>query len=282
MTTATWRTIQLGASALFLALAVINVSAQENLSYQKLIEEKSPAFVTLKYLLQMGMAGEESEEMEIEITGVMMNAEGLIVCSNAAMGGPMGMVSRMMGGMMRSMGQELRMTPKDIKVFIGDAAEGLPAKLFARDTDLDLAWIQLDAAEGKKFDHIDFSKGATPTLGESIYWIRRLDKHFDRAIVVSEARIGGFVKKPREYYVPNTVLSASGTTSFGLPIFNSSGAVIGITVMHASDEDVDMDNPMGMMGQMFGMAEGLGGMILPAAEVIRATERAKEAGAEEE
>lgn len=259
------------------------VAAQERLSYQQLLDQKGPALVTVKYLLQMGMPGEESEEMENEITAVMISPDGLLLCSNAQIGGPMGMMARMMGGMMRQMmGQDLRITPKDLKVFVGDATEGLPAKLLARDTDLDLAWIQIEDAGDQKFQYVDFSKGAKPALGDSILWIRRLDKQFDRVPVISEERIGGHITKPREYYVPSAMLSSQSTAVFGLPIFTAQGEIVGITVLHVSDEEVDVENPMGMMSQMFGMAEGMGGLILPAAEVVRATERAKQSTATEE
>lgn len=269
-------------SALMAMFTLSIASAQETLTYQQVVDQKTAALVTVKYLLQMGVTGEEAQEMETEITGVMMSADGLVLCSNTQLGGPMGMMQRMMGGMMRSMGQDMRLTPKDIKVHAGGEAEGMSAKLLARDTDLDLAWIKIDDPKDKKFEFVDFSKGVTPALGDGIVWVRRLSKHFDRVPVVDSGRIGGIVKKPREFFVPSGMSASSGTGLFGIPVFSAKGEIIGVTTLHASDEEVDMDNPMGMMSQMFGMADGMGGMILPAAEIIRATERAKQSEEKEE
>ncbi|MBN2561140.1 MAG: trypsin-like peptidase domain-containing protein [Phycisphaerae bacterium] len=230
--------------------------------YQKLADDKASAFVTVKFVLKM-QGGFGDSENEAEITGLMIEPSGLVLCSNTALAGPR---------FFRRFG---RATPTDIKVLIGDDTEGVEAKLLARDSELDLAWVQIKEPGDKKFTHLDLSKAATPTLGQRLLALRRMGKYFDRAVVISEGRLAGRTKKPRDLFVPGSGLDVEP----GLPIFTEDGSVLGIVVMQMPDEEEMESSPMSFFDSGRDMFSGL---ILPCSEVIKATKRAKQAGEEDE
>jgi S1-C subfamily serine protease len=239
--------------------------------YEAVLAKRSPGLVTLKYVLQInmgGMMGADEQEMDSEATGVMIDPKGLVICSNTQLNGVAGFMQRMMRA--RGMQMDVGATPVDIKILVGDDDEGLEADLVARDTELDLAWIRIADPGTKAFDHVDLKQGADPAVGEPVVGLRRLDRYFGRTAVLSEGRIGGITAKPRRLYVA----TGDERMSLGGPVFTLGGHVIGLMVSQAPDEE---DAGMaGLMNMMSGMQEGMSGMILPAADVEKATRRALE------
>ena len=270
MTTYGHRRTWIGAVILGSALlsAPATAGAADESEYQKWLEQKSPTLVTIKFVLKVKMGGMMGgdQENDSEITGVMIDPKGLVLCSNTQLGGFTGVMRRFMG----RMGGNITATPTDIKVLVGDDTEGLKAKLLARDSELDLAWVQIEEPGDAKFDHCDFTKAARPTIGQRLFAVRRMGKFFDRVAAVSEGRVGGITTKPRDLYVPGGNLA----TGLGLPVFTTDGTVVGVGIMQMPDaEDAEM-NPMSMLGNIFNMQDMMGGLILPAAEVVKATKRA--------
>jgi hypothetical protein len=234
---------------------IFAVSAQaQSADYQKIIKERGPAFVTIKFVLKME-SQYGNREFEIEITGVMIDPSGLVLSSSRQLGTP---------ASMRGSGSA---TPTNIKVLIGDDTEGLPGKVLARDTELDLAWVQLKDAVKKKFDYIDLAGAPTPNLGDKLLFMRRLGKYFERSTTVTETRLAGQTHKPRDLYIPG----AAGMEP-GLPVFNANAQPLGIVVLQIPDMEEMQSNPSAFIGLGRDVSNG---MILPAADVIKATERAK-------
>lgn len=247
-------------------------TAGETEDYRKLLRDKSSALVTIKFVLKikMGgmMAGMGDQESENEISGVMIEPKGLVLCSNTKLGGFTAVMSRMMG----SMGGNISATPTDLKVLIGDDVEGREAKLLARDSELDLAWVKLKAPGDKPFDYVDFAKGVKPDIGQRIVATRRLGKYFARTAVVAEGRITGITKKPRDLYVPSMDIALA----HGLPVYMPDGRVVGFTVMQMPDSEDGAANPMALLSNLSSMQDMMSGLILPAADIAKATRRALE------
>jgi hypothetical protein len=236
---------------------------------QRLMDAVAPKLVTVKFILKMEMGGQmgdmgmEGEETEQEISGVLIDAKGLVLTSSAQLGG----FADMFGG--AEMG--ITATPKDMKVLIGDDTEGVKAEVVARDRELDLAWVRItettDAAgAAKSFDALDLSKPGAAKVGDKIYIVEKLGKFFDRAPIVVEERVAGTTKKPRPLIVPMGMLAAS----MGKPVFTADGSLLGMVVVQMPGAD-----------EMAAAASGMGdhdvrgfGMILPASEISKATERA--------
>lgn len=232
--------------------------ADEGVAYREIVNKHAHALITVKFLLRMESQYGKREN-ESEITGLMIEPNGLVLCANSKLGAP-----RRFGSV----------TPTDIKILVGDDIEGIPAKVLARDTELDLAWVQAKEPPQKPFAYVDIKKAATPEMGDDVYALRRMAKFFDRAPIVSDGQLAGQTKKPRELYVPTGM-----SVEAGQPIFTESGDFIGIVVLQLPEDEEIEANPMAFMSM--GRDIG-GGLILPAAQVIKATERAKLASADEE
>ncbi|MCB9850038.1 MAG: hypothetical protein H6817_04970 [Phycisphaerales bacterium] len=260
---------QLIAMVLAAGFVASTARAGDDGDYAKLLKEKAGVLVTVKHVLKVNMAmlGGEQEN-ESELTGVMVDPKGVVLCSNTQLGGFTAMISKMMG----PMGGNMTATPTDIKVLIGDDTEGVEAELIARDTELDLAWVKIKEPGDKTFEYLDFSKGEKPEIGSRILMLRRMGKYFARSLVVGDARIGGMTKKPRDLYIPSGALGGG----LGLPVYADSGSVVGVLIVQVPDAEDTGGNPLSMMSQATSMQDMMSGLILPAADVAKATKRALE------
>jgi hypothetical protein len=202
-----------------------------------------------------------NRETEAEISGVMIDPSGLVLCGNTRLGSPR---------LMRSIGGTA--TPTDIKVLVGDDTEGLEAKVLARDSELDLAWVAIKKPGDKKFACLDFTRSALPKLGEPLVSLRRMAKYFDRAYTVNEGRVAGRTTKPRDLLIPG----GSMVLEPGLPVFTPNGRLVGVVVVQMPEDDELQSMAFSGIGRDIS-----NGLILPAAEVMKATQRAKEAKSED-
>ncbi|MBX3387424.1 MAG: trypsin-like peptidase domain-containing protein [Phycisphaeraceae bacterium] len=220
--------------------------------FARLSGQVGPALVKVKMILKGGMMGDQGREIEVE--GTMIESDGLVLVSNA-----------LIGGMMARMGRGA-LTPTDVKVLIGDDTEGLTARVLARDSELDLAWVKIDdaKAKGQTFTHVDLTSSGQAAQGDRLYSVSRMGKFFGQALAVSEGRCSAVTSKPRKLIVPSATVMAN----YGQPAFNGDGKCVGVFVVQLPEDD-DMS---GGQGQGFE-----GPMILPASEVVAATKRAKEA-----
>lgn len=236
---------------------------------REMAEKKAAPLVTIKFILksdggdEMGMFGGGDEEMEV--TGTMIDSQGLVLVSNTEMGGMMSRFSRMMPGMSVP-------KPTDIKVLVGDDTLGVEAKVIARDSELDLAWVRVNKAPETPYTFLDLEASADLKVGDYAYTVSRAGKFFDRVPMVTEQRVSGETKKPRHLY-----LGIGG--SLGLPVFDAAGKIVGVSTMILPDSE-EME---AMAGGMFGgMGDMMAGTVLPAKEVIEATKKARESAAEAE
>ncbi len=165
--------------------------------------------------------------------------------------------------------------PTNLKVLIGEDTEGIDARLVARDSELDLAWVKIKEPGTRKFAYVDMAGSKEGAVGERMIGIRRMGKYFDRQAVVCESLIGGVTKKPRRLYVPMQILASD----LGLPLFAEDGKVLGVRVVQMpTDADAD-EGAGGMSTQASTVQEVRAGLILPAADVVEATRRAQLAAA---
>ncbi len=229
-------------------------------AYASLLSTKAPVVVNVKFVLKLkGSWGER--ERESEITGVMIDAKGIVLCSNMSVGGFATYLQGRVG--------DVSVTPSDIKVLIDGDTEGVEAELIARDTELDLAWIRIKKPDEKGYAYQDFGKAATPRLGDLLLCVRRMGKYFDRTAAIVSGRLAGITKKPRDLYVPAGEIAGA----MGLPVYTTQGEVVGVLVVQLPDPDnLEMD-PQSVFQEMES------GLILPAANVLAATTRALETAA---
>jgi S1-C subfamily serine protease len=224
------------------------------MSAKQMVEKHGGALVHVKFVLKIEGMGQD-REMPEEIGGIMIEDSGLVLVSNFQTGG--------MAGMMGASGMSA--SPREIKVLIGDDQEGVEATLIARDSEADLAWVKITDPKGKKFDAIDFSKGATPDLGDEVIFIGRKGKYFDRVPFVQMHRIEAVTKKPRHLFLVET-------QAYGSPAFAADGSPVGVVIFQTPNREESE-------GASMDMSDRGGLAILPAADIMTATVRAKEAAA---
>jgi hypothetical protein len=236
--------------------------AGEALPYEAFAKQRIGAYVIVKFVLKM-QSDSDSYEHETEISGMMINETGLVLCASSQLGAP------------RYMRRYGTATPTDLKILIGEDTEGVAAKVTARDTELDLAWVQIKEPGKKKYEFLDLNKSATPEIGSNLMFMRRMAKYFDRATIVTEGRLVGRTHKPRELLVPSGGMNLDS----GLPVYDGKGVLLGIVVLQLPDDEELQSNPMAFAGIGRDVSNGL---ILPAAEVVKATARALKAAETED
>jgi S1-C subfamily serine protease len=243
----------------------------------KILAERAPAVVTVQLVVQVKMGGQmgsalgEKQEFQTEASCVAIDPKGLVLCSNTVLSGYMPIIQRAIPRKV-----EMTAVPTQIKVFVADDPKPLEAKLLVRDSDLDLAWLQVKVPEGRTFAYVDLARSATPKVGDPFVAIRRLDKYFDRTATVFEGKIGGTIKKPRTLYVPTAATEAA----LGLPVLTPAGEALGILVFQLPDqaEGSDAGGIFSRIGESARLQDLGRGFILPAADVVKATKRALESG----
>lgn len=287
------RAIAAAISALFLfGWGAPTVAAA--MDFQRLLAETSPTLVTVKFILQVKFGGAMSEalggdqEMDSEVTCLMIDPKGLILCSNTQFNGYVELMTRLMPD-----GFDVSATPKDLKVLVtrpqaaagGDPAlkpqqEELAASLIVRDSDRDLVWLRIDQPGERPFSYLDLAQGQEGQVGQAVVAVYRLDSYFERTATLAETRIGGITERPRRLYVPATALSSG----LGAPVLDHDGKLVGLTVFQYPEagEVEDGNNPLAVMSQNTRMQQGIQGLILPAGEIRRATAQVLALSEEEE
>ncbi len=219
--------------------------------YERLLARVADAVVTVKFVSKTsyGYGDEESEE---KLYGVMIDASGLVLCSSSEMS---------------SSGWGGQSVPQDIKILIGDNSDGVPAAVIAKDSELDLIWLQIRNSDGKKFNHVDLKNAAIPRLGDRLLSIERKSDFYDRAIVISEDRLGGIFKKPRDLFAPSRGLFSD----VGMPVFTADAKLVGFFIQHSPDS--------GHLESAEHDWDDTEYLILPASSVVKATEQARKSAA---
>ena len=261
-----WHTAAL--CSLFFTLGTTASAAE--VTYEDLLTQRQEALVTVKFLLQVKVGGAMAaalggdQELENEVTCVVIGAKGLVLCSNTLFNAYVDLMAKMVPA-----GLELSPVPKDIKILTGKDGENLDASLVVRDSDRDLVWLQIDDVGEQTFSFIDFSQGAEPALGEEIVAVWRMDRYFERRAVLSASRLGGALQRPRRLLMPATPFSGG----LGSPVFDAAGKPVGLVISQVPDDGSvsQSDNPFASMRQSLRLQQGMQGLILPASEIVKAT-----------
>lgn len=256
------------------------VARAEDNPYRSLVS-KAAVMVDVTFVLKVKMTGAGGgREIEGETTCLLIDADGLVLCSNTELGGYVGLMSQLMG---RGGGFDMSAAPREIKVLVGDRTEGLDGRLLARDSDRDLAWVKLNepiTELGLPF--LDLTQAAELQPGDRFYRLRRMDKFFGSVPIVTEGIVAAMVERPRKLLVPTEPTSGG----FGLPVFTADGRIVGITVIQfpAAEDQIDgmLSGGMSFLSSAAKLEDMVGGLIMPAAELAKATQLARESFARDD
>lgn len=252
------------------AFAAAPPSSSRAASPHVALTAEAPALVSVRFVLKVATSGAE-RELDGETTCIVIGVDGLLLCSNNEMGGYVQLLTQMMN---RGPMPAVVATPKELRVLLGNDSKGLPAKVIARDSDRDLAWLRLDAVPaGLELHPIDLENQREAVLGEPLYRLRRLDRFFGSVPLVESGVVGALADHPRKLLIAADLDGGY----LGMPIFGGDGKLLGLTVVQMpGEEGGQLDFGHGLPGQSSKFDDMVGSVILPASELLKATRLALE------
>ena len=206
-----------------IAIAAAAGAAPRELSHEELLSRISPAIVSVKVVLKtefnMGDSIQEQESV-LDALGAVVDPDGLILLWNSQLS-----ATRLMDAV-QQMGEgedfKLKMTPTDFRVTIAGDATEYRAFLAASDSELDLAFLQLEERPERPLASVDFGRARATRIGDTVIGVARLSPAFDRAAFFETGRIAGRIVKPAQAFI----LDASPAL-LGLPVFDLEGHAVG-------------------------------------------------------
>ena len=269
-------------AALALAARAASLSAAEDAAdYARLLSRVAPAIVNVRVVLktEYDFGGSvQDQESTLDARGAVVDPRGLVMIWNSQLSaGRLLEAARQMGA---GEGLQLKITPTDFRVSLPGRAEELRAFLAGADSDLDLAFLQIEGELGAPLAAVDFSESEPARLGETVVGVSRLSPSFDRAPFFETARVAGQVAKPRRAWV----LDASPAL-LGLPVFTLRGAPVGVVATVLSRVAASGAQGGDMM-DVFAVGRGrmesgpLGVFLIPAERVRGAIGQARKRAAE--
>jgi hypothetical protein len=247
----------------------------------KLLADLSESVVTVKCVLKVridAMGQSQEQEQNMEVRGVLVNATGLVLLANSHFdGGIPAALRRMLGDQL-----QVKATPTDLKVMFGNEVEELDAQLVARDSNLDLAFVQIMDLGDRQIRSIDLTPGvAKLDVGHEVYAVSRMSRGFDCAPALHRFFVTARLEKPRKMWA---VTGDDATLAH--PVVDRFGQPVGVLSIQEGSEGVGGEMSLMSMGNI---GDNLLPVILPLDQVARtmkaAAERAQEAlqaAAEEE
>jgi hypothetical protein len=248
---------------------------------QALVQKCAPTIVTVRAVVKMDMKGGGSDresEYKVDMQGVVVDPQGLILVSSLALSPETAMES-MYGGEALGAGA-MKSTPTSIKVTIGNEDKEYEAFLAATDKPLAISFIKIEDLAGRKLTPVDLSGSVSPAIGDQVVAVSRLKKGYDYVPYFQTGRIAAEIAKPRKAWLLDGSVSA-----MGLPIYTPSGQVIGVLSMVPSgmkDEAGGADTmAFSMIMRMFGGGGGpmLDTFLVPASALKPVIEMANQQAA---
>ncbi len=221
-----------------------------------LIEERAAAIVAIRYVLSQTAYGQEMQQ-PMEAQGVIIEPSGLILAPASELEG-----SILTQGFRNPQGDGPEFSYSDYRVLVmADGREReYEAEVLAKDTEADLAWLQLSEEPAESLTYIDFPDTASLEVGDRYFTLGRMSEGRGRAPMVITGVVGGAIEIPR-----SGLLATYGEG----PVFNAKGQPAGLLVSPPTAYQANVGSVGAMMEQF------LTRMILPAPVIRRATERAK-------
>ena len=261
-------------SSLLLATPALAANGELKAAAQRLSDAHKDSIVWLSVIAKTSMTTDgdapaqikaalqaQDKETKSEATGTVVDASGLIVTSLAAIDKGSVVDGKTVNTPMGPI--KLRSTTeiKEVKIIMPDGTE-IPGDLVMKDADLGLGFVKVRSdskeAQGVTFHSINLNDSAPGAMLDDCIGLGRLDENLNREPSIITSEISGITTKPRTFY---RVM----TDATGCPIFLSTGKLLGISVMRQPRGDID------------GGAMQISPVVLPAADVAKVAEQAKNA-----
>ncbi len=261
-------------STVLLATPALAANGELKAAAQKLSDAHKDAIVWLTVIAKTSMTTEgdappqikaalqgQDRETKSEATGTVVDASGLIVTSLAAIDKGSVVDGKTVNTPSGPIKLKSTTEIKEVKIIMPDGTE-IPGDLVMKDTDLGLGFIKVRSdskeAQGVTFHSIDLADSSPGAILDDCIGLGRLDENLNREPSIITTEISGITTKPRTFY---RVM----TDATGCPIFLSTGKLLGISVMRQPRGDID------------GGSVQMSPVVLPAADVAKVAEQAKNA-----
>ena len=206
----------------------------EDVPPDRLLEQKADCVVTVRMVMKVHVHffGRTSDNESIATArAAVVDESGLVMMSNTAAGGDStGVVKAALKGFGGD-DAEIHAVPTDLRVIFASEGKEYPAVLVARDTNLDLAYVQITDLEGKKPVTVDFSPAPAVKTGQTLLVATRKSRGFDCAPILLRAYPDMRVEKPRPMWGISGELPDTG-----LPAYDGAGKFAGVVVLQAGSE----------------------------------------------
>jgi S1-C subfamily serine protease len=238
-----------------------------------LVEKRAPSIVSVRAVIKTEVSAfgqSDNQESREELQGAVVDESGLVMISNA-------LFSPQFPGMPAGQ-MELKVTPVEIRVVVGNEEKEYDAFLAARDSKLNLAFLQVKDLGERKLAAVSFEGEGKAAVGDEVVAVGRLEKGFDYAPYFSTARVSGEIRKPRPALVHTGTIG-----TLGLPVFTASGEVVGVLTELESGLKAEESAGPGILQALSFMRGGGAGapsFIVPASAVKGVVAQAKKRAGE--
>ncbi|HEX6203121.1 MAG TPA: trypsin-like peptidase domain-containing protein, partial [Thermoanaerobaculia bacterium] len=264
-------------AAALLAAAAVAPAPRADEAGRRLLERYAPAVVGVEAVMraEMRMGGESQEqEGKVELVGAVVDPGGLIMVWNSSIS-----TSRLQEMLAATAGPNggdfgIRMEPVSFHVVRPGSDERHAAFLAASDSQLDVAFLQLEPPPAEPLPAISFAEVGEVAVGQRLYAVTRLGASFDRAAHYAPLEVVGMLTKPRRGWI-----LAGDQGALGQPVFDDAGRPVGVlaTVISTVPRDAGLFPwSGGTFGESGRNAGPVGVFLLPGAAVGRAIELSKE------
>jgi len=207
------------------------------------------------------LAAQEKEEKS-EVTGTVIDASGMIVTALGGLDKSSVVDGQTVNTPMGAIKLKATSEIKEVKVITADGSE-IPADLVLKDADLGLAFIKVrmdsEEAKGVEFQAINLADSAKGEVLDECIALGRLDESLNREASMVTSEISGITTRPRTFY---RVI----TDTIGCPVYLANGKLLGVSVLRSPKSNSSRS------GQI-----SVSPVILPAADIAKVAEQAKEA-----
>ena len=181
----------LACAALLLPLSAVAADNDDYTdTYRRLVEQRSPSVVPVKYVITVAAGGQEQRN-EDRTQGVLVAADGLVLVSARAVSFDLGSLNRQAP----SAGGAMVANSSDFRVRLPGSDEWRTADLVTRDTELGLAWLRVRDAGAQPF--VDFERLSQPEPGRVFYTLLRTSDEWGAVPLVRPGMILGETRVPR-------------------------------------------------------------------------------------
>ncbi|GEM_PF-356273 len=206
-------------------------------------QKSQKSVVTVKFVVKL-RAGQEELEQKFEISGTIIDPSGLTLVT-ATVIDPYHVLQLIF----TATGRTIDLTTlKNLKIdleitnttLILDDGTELEADVVMKDRDLGLAFVR-PRGPPQKFDAISLKPPPTPPqLLDDIFILSRLERNYNRALLLIDGKIRAVVKGQRTYYLCDDILASN----FGSIVFAADGSTLGVFVPKSDNETEHILRPV--------------------------------------